>query len=204
MTLINGKQFVLASASPRRKHLLENLGLTLNIIPSGIDEPENDDIAPEEYVKNLALSKAEAIAKQLDIPSVVLGADTTVVIDGMSLGKPDNYDDAYEMLQRLSGRTHRVVTGFAIIDTATKQVISDYESSEVRFKELTPEEIHYYVKTGEPMDKAGAYAIQGLGSAFVMGIKGCYTNIVGLPVFKIALILKDLGLDILEFNANKV
>ena len=191
------KKLILASQSPRRKKLLEELGLTFEIIPSNIDEVVDPDIPVEESVKMLAFQKAEDISKKINYPAVIIGCDTTVVINGKSLGKPENFDEAFQMLQTLSGNYHTVISGLSVIDTTNGKVITESVSSQVLFKKLTDEEITRYIKTGEPMDKAGAYAIQGVGSIFVSEINGCYNNIVGLPVFKLAQMLELLGIDIL-------
>ncbi|MEW5822400.1 MAG: Maf family protein [Cyanobacteriota bacterium] len=203
MSEINSKILVLASASPRRKELLEKLGLSFKIIPSDIDETiENNELTPDEIVRLLALKKAEDIAKKLDYPAIVIGSDTTVTIDNMILGKPEDDNDAHRMLSILSGRSHSVISGIAIIDRELKRTYVDSVSSRVIFKELSDEEIINYIKTGEPMDKAGAYAIQGYASTFITGINGCYNNIVGLPIYKLSEALKPFGINIL-YNASK-
>lgn len=196
MSETNTRTLVLASASPRRKQLLENLGLTFKVIPSVIDEPANTDYSPEEYTKVLAFNKANDVAGKLNFPSVIIGADTIVVINGHILGKPTSYEDAFKMLELLSGRSHNVITGIAVIDNVTQQTILYSVTSEVYFKNLSDDEISDYIKTGEPMDKAGAYAIQGLGSNFIANINGSYNNIVGLPTSRLLQILKDFQLDI--------
>lgn len=198
MTAEETKELILASASPRRKALLEKLNLSFKIIPSEIDEPENTNCKPEEFVKQLALAKAQEIANKLNYNAIVIGADTTVVVEGLSLGKPIDHNDAYKMLKILSNREHKVITGIAIIDTSTNTIMVDHVESEVYFKNLTDEEINEYIKTGEPMDKAGAYAIQGLASTFITGINGCYNNIVGLPIYKLGIMLKEFNIDLLK------
>jgi septum formation protein len=198
MLINNPKKLILASESPRRKLLLKSLGLSFEVIPSKIDEAVDETVPIEETVKKLAFEKADYVAKSINYPAIIIGCDTTVVIDGRSLGKPENFDDACRMLKLLSGRWHTVMSGMAVIDNVENKTIIDCVSSEVLFKELSDEEISSYIKTGEPMDKAGAYAIQGVGSIFVKSISGCYYNIVGLPVFRLAEILKDLDMDILN------
>jgi septum formation protein len=197
------KKIILASASPRRKMLLDNIGLTFDIIPSNVDESGYYNLPPEESVKILSLKKAEDIAYNIDYPAIVIGSDTTVAIDNLSLGKPESFEDAFRMLKLLSGRYHKVLSGIAIIDNTTRKTVIDCVCSEVLFKELTDDEIATYIKTGEPMDKAGSYAIQGIASLFIKGISGCYNNIVGLPVFRLTEILKDFGINIIEIHKNK-
>lgn len=203
MNLKKPKTLILASASPRRRKLLKHLGLTFKVIPSNCDETIGPEIAPEEAVKILALRKARDIASQTTAPALVIGSDTTVVINHKSLGKPVDAEDACRMLKMLSGAAHEVISGIAVIDTTTQKEVVDYVSSRVIFKELSEEEIRNYVQTKEPMDKAGAYAIQGLASMFVEKIDGCYNNIVGLPVFRLTEILKDFDINILKLHVKE-
>ena len=196
------KKLILASASPRRKELLENLGYVFQTIPADIDETISDTKSPEDIVKELALQKATYVANSVNYPAIIIGSDTIVVVDNTILGKPENNEDAYNMLKMLSGRAHQVISGIAIIDNKSNKNIVDSVSSDVYFRTLSIEEITSYVKTGEPMDKAGAYAIQGLASTFIEKINGCYNNIVGLPIFKVTQALKEFDLDILEINAK--
>jgi septum formation protein len=175
---------ILASKSPRRKHLLEQAGLKFSVIPSDFDETSVAMSDPASYVRALAEFKALDIShKHPD--SWVIGADTLVLIDNQALGKPGCDDDAREMLKRLSGKSHQVLTGYCICCRAKKQLFSETVKTDVHFKELRLEEIDWYIGTGEPSDKAGAYAIQGLGSFLVRSIKGSYTNVVGLPVCEV-------------------
>jgi len=201
----NNKTIILASASPRRKNLLEGLGMKFKIIISDIDESFCQDMDPDKAVRCLALKKAEDVLKKIDYPAIIIGADTTVVIDNQSLGKPKDFDEAFRMLSMLSGRSHKVITGIAVIDSNNtsqgpefNKTFVDSITSEVFFKELSGQEIYNYIKTGEPMDKAGAYAIQGIGSIFISQISGCYNNIVGLPIFRLYQILEELGFSVLE------
>ena len=203
MKTSQNKKLVLASASPRRKELLEKLGYIFQIIPADIEEIVDKTKKPEEIVKEIALQKASHIANNLKEPAIIIGSDTIVVIDDTILGKPENAEDASKMLQQLSGRSHQVISGIAIVDTYTNNTIIDSESSDVYFRDISQEEITNYIKTKEPMDKAGAYAIQGLASTFIEKINGCYNNIVGLPVYKITQIFKKLDLDILKINSKK-
>jgi septum formation protein len=175
---------ILASKSPRRKHLLEQAGLKFSVIPSDFDETSVAMSDPASYVRALAEFKALDIShKHPD--SWVIGADTLVLIDNQALGKPGCDDDAREMLKRLSGKRHQVLTGYCICCRAKKQLFSETVKTDVNFKKLRRGEIDWYIGTGEPLDKAGAYAIQGLGSFLVRSIKGSYTNVVGLPVCEV-------------------
>lgn len=177
-------RLILASKSPRRKELLEQAGLAFATVPSGVDEDDVNHTAPENLVKMLAKAKAKDVAK--DYPeSWVIGADTIVLINGEILGKPVSTEAARQMIQRLNGQTHEVFTGYAIYCAAIKNCISGLEKTEVHFKHLSEQEIEWYIQTDEPFDKAGAYAIQGLGSFLVKRICGSYTNVVGLPVCEV-------------------
>jgi len=175
---------ILASKSPRRRYLLEQAGLRFSVIPSGFDEKTVEMSEPDTYVSVLAESKAADISKQYP-RSWIIGADTIVMINGTMLGKPHSRDEARKMLLHLSGRTHQVFTGYSIQCVAEKHFFSETIKTDVRFKDLTVEEIEWYVHTEEPFDKAGAYAIQGLGTFLVKRISGSYTNVVGLPVCEV-------------------
>jgi len=180
----NNHGLILASQSPRRKQLLEQAGLSFRIIPSGVDEHLIDITAPEELVKTLAEAKAKDVAK--DFPeNWVIGADTIVLIDGNILGKPESMEKARQMIQQLNGQTHEVLTGYAIYCHTQETYISGFEKTEVTFKNLSQQEMEWYIQTEEPFDKAGSYAIQGLGSFLVKRICGSYTNVVGLPVCEV-------------------
>ena len=179
------KPVVLASASPRRKQLLEQLGMTFVIRPSGVQEEAVPlSLHPELYVQTLAAHKARDIAHTPGLPeSVVIGADTIVVHDNRILNKPVSPEHAREMLRTLSGQTHTVYTGIALVDSATRAELMDVQQTEVTFRTLADEEIDAYVATGSPLDKAGAYGIQDdFGAVFVERINGCYYNVVGLPL----------------------
>jgi len=169
---------ILASQSPRRSELLHQAGIPFIAQPANVDETIRSGEAPGEYVKRVAQEKAAAI--EANPPDIVLGADTVVVIDGQILGKPRDPTDAIRMLETLSGCEHAVLTGICLCRAA--ETILDVAETRVWFLPLTHSEIQEYVATGEPMDKAGAYAIQGLASKFVRRIEGSYTNVVGLPV----------------------
>lgn len=185
---------VLASASPRRKQLLEQLGLTFVVQPSSIDEGiVSVHQAPDEYVRTLALYKAQDIArKQPESDAVVIGADTVVVYDNAILNKPSSPAEAKTMLQTLSGRTHTVYTGVALVTGGAKRERAAVQSTDVTFRELTEREITAYIATGSPLDKAGAYGIQDdFGAVFVEKIQGCYYNVVGLPLSLLYTMLKE-------------
>ena len=186
---------ILASASPRRRELLQQAGLNFTVAAAGL----NEDLLPEEaaaaYVQRLAEEKAQAIwnaHKLRDSPEdrlVVLGADTCVVSEGCTLGKPVDAADARRMLQLLSGRTHAVMTGLAVISAV--RTVRDVEITQVTFDQLTDEEIVRYVASGEPLDKAGAYAIQGYAARWIPRIEGCYFNVVGLPIARTVALLAE-------------
>jgi septum formation protein len=183
-------RLVLASASPRRADLLRAADLSFEVDPVALDESPLPGEDPGAYVERLAFAKTRAgICRNPG--SVVLGADTTVVLEGHLLGKPGNDEDARRMLQMLSGRTHRVLTGVAVSDGARE--VAAVVSTQVRFLPLSQAEIDWYVATGEPQGKAGAYAIQGRASRFVDWIEGSYTNVVGLPVATVCQLLDRLA-----------
>lgn len=190
---LESDMLILASASPRRRELLTQAGLTFAVESADLNEELFADEAAAAYVQRLAIEKAQAIwrrnqaADTADDPLIVLGADTVVVSDGNILGKPANTADARRMLQLLSGRTHAVLTGLAAI--TRKGVLSDVEVTQVTFHVLEDREIAEYIATGDPFDKAGAYAIQGYAARWIPRIEGCYFNVVGLPISRtIALI----------------
>ena len=190
------RPIILASASPRRQQLLSQLGLKFSVEPSCLDENLNYKLDFGPLVAEMAFKKAMAVAKRHEI-GLVLGADTIVVLDDMILGKPSTFKEAEEMLRNLSGRWHKVFTGVSLVDAATKRHIKEFEESRVKFKVLSSLEIQNYIKTGEPMDKAGAYGIQGKGALFIEKIEGDYYNIVGLPLFKLSQMLKHFDITIL-------
>jgi septum formation protein len=179
---------VLASKSPRRRYLLKQAGLSFSVVPSGIDENTFAVSSPSTYVRILAEAKAEDVATNYP-NSWVIGADTIVLINGMVLGKPRSREEARTMLKRLSGQTHRVLTGYCVYCEAKGKKFSETIQTDVLFKNLTDAEIEWYIYTKEPFDKAGAYAIQGLGTFLVKSIHGSYTNVVGLPVCEVIEIL---------------
>ena len=185
---------VLASASPRRRELLTQIGLRFQVIPSNAAEHLLPDETPEEHVIRLSIDKATEVAQRAGVAGRwFIGSDTIVLCNEQILGKPVDELHAAEMLLMLSGREHQVLSGYAIIDRETGEQRTEAVATLVRFRELTDGEIARYIASGEPADKAGAYAIQGLGVCFVAGIEGSYTNVVGLPLCRLTLALKDLG-----------
>ncbi|MGE5560634.1 MAG: Maf family protein [Chloroflexota bacterium] len=187
-------ELILASASPRRRELLAQTGLTFRIIPSEFDEQAASADSPAALAELLACGKARDVARRLEA-GVVIGADTIVVRAGEVLGKPHDDADASRMLRRLSGGWHEVITGVAVIDAATGRERSGAEVTRVKVRDLTAGDVEAYVASGEPRDKAGAYAIQGLGSLLIERIDGCYANVVGLPIFRLAAMLREFGID---------
>jgi septum formation protein len=180
---------ILASASPRRAELLRNAGIPFTVIPAHVPEAPSPGESPTDYAQRLARDKALAILTRHP-EDTVLGADTVVVVDGQLLEKPLDTDDAARMLGLLSGRTHEVITGICLANSESQQ--TEVEVTQVSFSPLTDAEIAAYVRTGEPMDKAGAYAIQGIASRWVVRIAGCYFNVVGLPLPRVyRLLLAD-------------
>ncbi|MFN0157696.1 MAG: Maf family protein [Bacteroidota bacterium] len=176
------KPLVLASASPRRISLLRQIGLSPDVVPSEIDEQFDATKSPDENAMALALAKATQVGNGM-VEGIVIGADTIVIIDGRLLAKPANREEAIEMLEMLSGRTHRVCTGFALLDRPSNRTLTDAETTLVTFRQLPREEIETYVAGGSPMDKAGAYGIQDdYGAVFVTRIEGCFYNVVGFPL----------------------
>jgi len=195
---MNTKEIILASASPRRKELLKQLNINFEVIPSQIEENIDKENFSPEMIEKLALEKAQDVADKINYPAVIIGADTVVVIDNKILGKPEDKEEAFQMLKLLSGRTHKVISAIAVIDKSINKQITDHVVSEVTFKQLTDPEIREYIETGEPMDKAGAYAIQGIGSKFISSISGCYSNIVGISIEKLAEMLKECQIIVLK------
>ncbi|MCA1031919.1 Maf family protein [Bacillus timonensis] len=184
------KNLILASGSPRRKELLMNQGLTFDVVVSDIVEEFNENSTPKDIVQDLALQKAIDVSdKHHD--AIVLGADTIVVYENEILGKPKDKKDAFRMLKMLSGNTHQVFTGVAIIENQNHHLF--FEKTDVTFWELTDDEILEYIESGEPSDKAGSYGIQQLGSYLVKQIKGDYFSVVGLPISRTMRELKRLG-----------
>lgn len=175
---------ILASKSPRRRYLLEQAGLKFSVMPSNIDETKIPLSSPETYVRHLSEAKAGSVSQKYP-DKWVIGADTIVLNNEEILGKPQSEDDARTMLKQLSGQTHQVLTGYAVVCKAKSRKFSETIKTDVLFKHLTDEEIQWYIQTKEPFGKAGSYAIQGIGSFLVKSICGSYTNVVGLPVCEV-------------------
>ncbi len=187
---------ILASGSPRRRELLRTLGLRFTVRPARIDESYLVGEPPDQHVQRLAREKAEAEARPGEL---VLGADTVVLLDGEVLGKPADREDAAGMLRRLAGRQHRVLTGVALHEPARGRSEEALEISVVKMAPLSDEEIEWYVATGEPLDKAGSYAVQGVGALFVESVQGNYSNVVGLPLPATYRLFAHLGYDLRRF-----
>ena len=183
---------ILASQSPRRLELLRNAGVDCTVAPADVDESLLPDEEPLAYVQRLAREKALSVLAKAPAGALVLGADTTVVLDDESLGKPVDEADARQMLRRLSGRSHRVMTGVCVAWQSAQgpQSLVEVEVTEVEFSTMSDREIADYVATGEPMDKAGAYGIQGRASRWIPRLRGCYFNVVGLPVARVCAMLR--------------
>ncbi|HEX9062463.1 MAG TPA: Maf family protein [Clostridia bacterium] len=190
------KSIVLASASPRRSDLLRQIGVDFRVLPSNIEEVLPPGMHPGEAVEELALKKALSVSENLKDGSLVIGADTIVVKDTI-LGKPCDEHDALRMLHTLEGDSHEVLTGVAVVDLSTMKYIKGFEKTKVFMKSLTDEKIKAYIDTGEPMDKAGAYGIQGKGALLVEKIEGCYFNVVGLPLGKLSEMLEYFGVKVM-------
>lgn len=189
-----GYKIVLASSSPRRKELLETVGIHFDIINPVSDETMIANETPEDFALRVSVEKASSVSRLLDVPCVVIGADTVVVVDGEILGKPSDEGDAATMLNKISGHEHQVLTAFSIVKPPGEVLHSEIVATKVRVKTLAAHEIEGYIKTGEPMDKAGAYGIQGIGSFMVREIEGSYTNVVGLPLVELLQALGNLGI----------
>ena len=198
----NRMDIILASKSPRRRALLEQMGVRdFRIVTPDIDEHMDRDLPPAELVRQISLEKAQAVAAQADPNTVVISSDTVVALDGVVLGKPADKEEAFRMLSLLSGNRHQVYTGLTVL--RGEQVFSQWEETAVTFRSLTAEEIEAYIATGEPMDKAGAYGIQGYGALFIEGISGDYYNVMGLPVCRLGQILGQLGMDCMALAAAR-
>jgi len=191
-------KLVLASGSPRRRQLLETLGLAFEVVAPDVDELRFPDEEPHDYVERVARAKAAAVAA----PGILaVGADTTVVVEGMILGKPGHPEEAKNMLRRLSGKTHEVLTAVALAWMSDSlEVSSEVSSSLVKFLIMTEEEIDEYVQGGEPMDKAGAYALNGEAAIYIESIQGSPTSVIGLPLHTLARLFRRAGFDLLSFR----
>ena len=184
-------QVILASASPRRLALLQQIGISAEVCPADFDEGSGAAVQAEDVVLANALGKCKAVVKIKGDDLPVIAADTVVVAEGVILGKPQDAEEAVKMLKQLSGKTHKVLTGIAIAYAG--KILAEVCETKVVFRELSDDEIKQYVATGEPLDKAGAYGIQGKGAVLVEKIDGCYNNVVGLPLTRMQLILAELG-----------
>jgi septum formation protein len=186
-------KLILASASERRANILRDAGIPFTVLSSGVDETPIPGENAHDLVQRLATAKAELVAARAVGPAIVIGADTVVLLDGHILGKPRTTDDARHMLEKLSGRTHSVVTGVALIRLPDAEHHSFIETTHVHFAGLSPDDLTRYLATGEPFDKAGSYAIQGRGGRYIPRIEGCYFNVVGLPLARLHQSLMELG-----------
>lgn len=184
---------VLASASPRRRELLARIVEDFEIMVSDFDENSvnfKGDIS--KYVENIALGKANDVANRVKDESIIIAADTIVTLNSEILGKPKDENDAFNMLKKLSGKVHKVYSGIVLINTKTGKTIKDSLATEVHFSDLSDREIYDYIESKEPLDKAGAYGIQGKGGVFIKEIKGCYYNVVGLPLNKLKAMMNEI------------
>ena len=192
---------ILASKSPRRKEILENIGIKFDIKVADIDETFLPDLTVEENIERVAFLKATAIAENLSVTkdTYVIGVDTIVVLDNTVMGKPTDEEDAFEMLKALSGKTHKVISGISVIKKEKDAITlkADHDTTLVTMKDIDDETIKRYIQTKEPMDKAGSYAVQGIGSLLIKEIQGNYFNVVGLPVSKFYDIMSDYGVNII-------
>ena len=194
-------RMILASQSPRRRELLERMGISqFDVIPAQGEERSDPSLTPEQLVEELSRQKAAEIAAAHP-DALIIAADTVVAVDGTVLGKPHDREDAVGMLQTLSGREHTVYSGLTVCWQGRS--VTQHEATAVRFRPLTQADIDHYVSTGEPMDKAGSYGIQGYGCTLVEGISGDYYNVVGLPVCRLGQILSGFGVDPLAMAATK-
>ncbi len=195
MTSPKGSVLILASVSPRRKELLSRLGYPFEVLESGVLEDEPPGMTPRETVQYLASLKADSVADTGTLEDgIILAADTVIDLDGRILGKPGDHGDAVRILKELGGRTHRVVTGVCLLTSCKRKRSLFSVATDVNMKAYSDEEIGVYVESGEPMDKAGAYAVQGLGGNLVASVQGCYNNVVGLPLCEVVRHLTSFGL----------
>jgi septum formation protein len=190
------KRIILASASPRREELLGKIGLKFEVEPSDYAEDMHSRLSPDELARAISLEKARAVASRHK-NAIVIAADTFIVFRGKIMGKPNTEAEARKMLMTLRGKSHSVITGFTILDTDENKVLTKSVETIIHIRNLTSKEIDAYVKSKEPLDKAGAYAIQGLGSVIVERIEGDYSNVMGLPLSALAKGLKEFGIYIL-------
>ncbi|TCS79058.1 Maf family protein [Tepidibacillus fermentans] len=199
----NVKTLILASSSPRRRELLELVGVPFFVHASQVSEEVSQNLHPSQVVEELALRKAEDVS-QFYKEGLVIGADTIVVLDEQILGKPKNRSEAFTMLKMLQGRSHTVYSGIAIIDCQSKRKVVSHQKTNVKMRALSDEEIRAYISTNEPLDKAGSYGIQGIGAILVERIEGDYFNVVGLPLALLYDLFKQFNISILnDFHAQK-
>ena len=199
------KRLVLASGSPRRQDILKQLGLEFEVMISRINETFPKGCSPEKAAVAVALRKTRDVMQKVKFPAIIIGADTIVVLKGEIMGKPADAGQAFEMISALAGKQHTVITGIAVADNTTGEERTGYQLTLVSMKEIPPDRIRKYITTGEPFDKAGAYAAQGKASLFIDEITGCYLNVVGLPVAKLDSMLRSMGVDLFEFiKSDKV
>jgi len=186
-------KLILASGSPRRAEILRSAGLPFTVLSSAVDETPVPGESAREMVQRLALGKAELVSARAVGPAIIIAADTVVTLDGAIMGKPRTTEDARQMLEKLSGRTHSVITGVALIRLPDVERVEFQETTQVQFASLSEEEIVQYLSSGEPFDNAGAYAIQGRAGRYIPRIEGCYYNVVGLPLARLCSALVELG-----------
>ena len=186
-------KLILASASPRRAEILQAAGFPFSVLHSAVDETPSPNELPTDLVQRLANAKAELVAARAIGPAIVIAADTVVAVDARILGKPRSSDEARKMLELISGRMHTVLTGVSLVRLPDVERREFVEATQVHFARMTPDEISAYLATDEPFDKAGAYAIQGIGGRYVTRIEGDYFNVVGLPLSRLARALSELG-----------
>jgi septum formation protein len=189
------QQFILASSSPRRKALLKQIGLDFKIVPSRYEEDMKLKLDNKSLAKTLAYGKAKEVASRFK-KGIIIGSDTFISFKCKIIGKPKNAKDAERILKMISGKTLKIYSGLAIIDKYSEKEIVDCEMTEVKMKKMTTDEIKKYIQTGEPLDKAGAFGIQERGVKFVEKINGCYSNVVGLPIYKLYINMQKLGINI--------
>ena len=194
-------QIILASRSPRRHELVGRMGLAFQVMVPDIEEHMDRALPPHKLVETISLEKARAVGGQVGEGPIIIAADTVVALDGALLGKPRDRAEARRMLTALQGRHHQVYTGFTVLQGG--RAITRSEETEVVFRRMTDAEIGQYISTGEPMDKAGAYGIQGYGAMLVESLRGDYFNVMGLPVCALAGVLKEFGVDCLALSAEK-
>lgn len=186
-------KLVLASSSPRRAEILRQAGIRFDVHAPAVEENHGDGELPLELVRRLAAEKANAVAAGISEPAIVVAADTLVLMEGKVYGKPTTPAHAAEMFRHYSGREHEVLTGLAVLRLPEKTLRVEHETTRVTFAAMSEEEIADYIATGEPFDKAGAYAIQGIGGRYVTRIDGCYFNVMGLPLARLYRMLRELG-----------